>query len=112
MFPKPRPTAGAPPKAESFIEAGQKACRGKTPAQVAGKYMPQARAADAVSPEQEELVDQLGSYESNPTSDFAAGQIAAGIYEATLPELQQRSGYQGCVYELALQLRQELANKG
>jgi hypothetical protein len=34
------------------------------------------------------------------------------VYEATLTERMARSGYQGCVYEMALQLRRELTQSG
>ena len=56
------------------------------------------------------MIAEIGHYESQATHspDFVAGQLAAGVYEATLPEELARSGYQGCVYELALQLRREL----
>jgi hypothetical protein len=111
VFPPPQPTAGAPPKAEEFIAAGKKACKGKTPSQVVDRYLPQTGSED-FSKSQEELIETIGKYEQNPTADFAAGQIAAGVYEATLPELQGRSGYQGCVYELAQQLRTELKTNG
>jgi len=110
-FPPPEPTEEAPPNARSFIEAGRKACKGKTPSEVIDEFLPQAGASD-FDESQEELIGKIGQYEQNPTADFAAGQIAAGVYEATLPELQQRSGYQGCVYELAQQLRRELAKQG
>jgi hypothetical protein len=109
-FPPPEPTEGAPPKAKSYIAAGRKACKGKTPAEVIDEYLPQTSAKD-FDADQEELIGGIGKYEQNPTADFAAGQIAAGVYEATLPTLQQRSGYQGCVYELSVQLRRELANQ-
>jgi hypothetical protein len=110
-FPRPEPIEGAPPKAQAFIDAGRKACNGKSPSQVIDEFLPQA-GADDFDESQEELIGKIGQYEQNPTADFAAGQIAAGVYEATLPELQQRSGYQGCVYELAQQLRRELARQG
>jgi hypothetical protein len=111
VFPPPEPTAGAPPKAEQFIAAGQDACKGMTPSQVIDQYLPQTGSED-FSKSQEELIETIGKYEQDPTADFAAGQIAAGVYEATLPELQGRSGYQGCVYELAQQLRTELKTNG
>ena len=59
------------------------------------------------------MIAELPKFESQaaPVRDFAAGQLAAGVYEATLPEKQMVAGYQGCVYELALQLRRELAKK-
>lgn len=109
-FPPPEPTEAAPSKAESYIAAGRRACKGKTPAEVVDEFLPQTDVKD-FDADQEELIGEIGQYEDNPTADFAAGQIAAGVYEATLPTIQQRSGYQGCVYELAQQLRRELANK-
>jgi len=111
-FPTPKPIEAAPPKAERYIAAGQKACKGKTPTQVVDEFLPEAKEEESFDDEQLDLISEIGKYEKSPTADFAAGQIAAGIYEATLPELQQRSGYQGCVYELAVQLRNELTGKG
>ena len=56
------------------------------------------------------MVAELAKYEKQPpTISFVAGQIGAGVYQATLPVKKAAAGYQGCVYELALQLRRELA---
>ena len=111
QFPKPEPTEGAPPGAMNSIEAGRKACKGKTPEQVRDEFI---GAAEDLNEGQEEMLGELGRFEaqSRTSPDFAAGQLAAGVYEATLPEVEARSGYQGCVYELAVQLRKELANGG
>ena len=89
--------------------AGRKACKGKTPLQVREEFI---EAAQGLSDEQEAMIDELPKYEKQAvTSNFVAGQLAAGVYEATLPEKQAMAGYQGCVYELALQVRRELAKK-
>jgi hypothetical protein len=110
QFPSPKPTEGAPPGAMKSIEAGRKACKGKTPAQVRDEFI---GAASGLDEGQEAMLGELGRFEkqSRTSPDFVAGQLAAGVYEATLPEEEARFGYQGCVYELALQLRKELAKK-
>ncbi len=108
QFPKPEPTEGAPPGAERYIEAGQKACKGKTPSEVRDEFI---ETAAGLNEGQEAMLNELDKFEkqARTSPDFAAGQLAAGVYEATLPEKEARSGYQGCVYELALQLRREIA---
>jgi hypothetical protein len=60
------------------------------------------------------MLNELPRFEkqARTSPDFAAGQLAAGVYEATLTERMARSGYQGCVYEMALQLRRELTQSG
>jgi hypothetical protein len=92
------------------IEAGRKACRGKTPLQVREEFIDSAA---GLSADQKKMIAELPKFEaqSGTSPDFAAGQLAAGVYEATLPEKEMVAGYQGCVYELALQLRRELAKK-
>ena len=108
-FPVPKPGPGSLPGAAAAIEAGRKACKGKTPLQVREEFI---GAAQGLSGEQEAMIDELSKYEKQAvTSNFVAGQLAAGVYEATLPEKEAVAGYQGCVYELALQVRRELAKK-
>jgi hypothetical protein len=108
-FPVPKPGAGSLPGAAAAIEAGRNACRGKTPLQVREEFI---GAAQGLNEGQEAMIDELPKYERQPvTSNFVAGQLAAGVYEATLPEKKAIAGYQGCVYELALQVRRELAKK-
>jgi hypothetical protein len=105
-FPAPKAPAGSLPGSAAAIEAGREACRGKTPLQVREEFID---AAD-LPEEQGTMVAELAKYEKQPpTVSFVAGQIAAGVYQATLPEKKAAAGYQGCVYELALQLRRELA---
>jgi hypothetical protein len=105
-FPAPKPGPGSLPGAAAAIEAGRKACAGKTPLQVREQFIGAADLGD----EQGEMVAELPKYEKQPpTINFVAGQLAAGVYQATLPEKKAAAGYQGCVYELALQLRRELA---
>jgi predicted outer membrane protein len=110
VFPVPKAPPGSPSTVTTAIEAGRKACRGKTPLQVREEFIDSAQ---GLSKDQEKMIAQLQKFESQASTspDFAAGQLAAGVYEATLPESQKVAGYQGCVYELALQLRRELAKK-
>lgn len=110
QFPKPKPLENAPPGAAKAIAAGQRACKGKKPSQVVDEFIGKARKEGVLNEGQEEMLEEIGHYEkqARTSPDFAAGQLAAGVYEATLPEELARSGYQGCVYELALQLRREL----
>lgn len=108
-FPVPKPGPGSLPGAASAIEAGRKACKGRTPLQVREEFI---ESAQGLSDEQETMIGELPKYEKQAvTLNFVAGQLAAGVYEATLPEEKAAAGYQGCVYELALQLRRELAKK-
>jgi hypothetical protein len=110
QFPKPKPLESAPPGAAKAIAAGRKACKGKKPRQVVDEFIGKARKEGALNEGQEEMLAEIGHFEkqARTSPDFAAGQLAAGTYEATLPAELARSGYQGCVYELALQLRREL----
>jgi hypothetical protein len=110
QFPEPKPLENAPPGAAKAIAKGQRVCKGKKPKQVIDEFIGQARKEGVLNEGQEEMLEAIGQYEkqSRTSPDFAAGQLAAGVYEATLPEELARSGYQGCVYELALQLRREL----
>jgi hypothetical protein len=110
VFPVPKPPPGAPSTYAAAIEAGRHACRGKKPLQVREEFLDEAAGLD---PGQEKMINELPKYEAQAggSPNFAAGQLAAGVYEATLPEKEKLAGYQGCVYELALQLRRELTKK-
>lgn len=112
-FPKPQPLPQSPPQAEKWIKAGERACRGKAPSEVIDEFMPAAEAQTTFSEGQKKMIGEIAHFEkqASESPDFAAGQLAAGVYERSLPEVQGRSGYQGCVYQLALQLRRELAGK-
>lgn len=105
-FPVPKAAPGSLPGSAAAIEAGRDACRGKTPVQVREEFI----AAANLPEDQGGMVAELEKYEKQPpTISFVAGQLGAGVYQATLPEKKAAAGYQGCVYELALQLRRELA---
>src|SRR4029077_17571837 len=108
-FPKPKPQPDAPPGAQKAIDAGRRACRGKTPQQVRDEFMAEAEASGLLNEGQRKMIANLAHYENQARSgpDFVAGQLAAGVYEATLPEALRIAGYQGCVYELAQQLQKE-----
>ena len=109
VFPVPKPGPGSLPGSAAAIEAGRKACKGQTPLQVREEFI---GSAQGLGEDQEKMIEELPKFEDQPpTTNFVAGQLAAGIYETTLPEKQMIAGYQGCVYELALQLRRELSKK-
>ena len=111
-FPEPKPQPNAPPGAQRAIDAGRKACRGKTPEQVRDEFMAEAEASGLLNPGQKKMLADIARYEKQATSaDFVAGQLGADVYEATLPEELRTAGYQGCVYELAQQLLKEIAQK-
>ena len=112
-FPKPKVEADEPPGTKAAIEAGRKACKGKTPVEVRDEYSAAAESGAGLNEGQQEMLAELDRFEkqSGNSPNFAAGQLAAGVYEATLPEAEGNAGYRGCVYELALQLRRELAKK-
>jgi hypothetical protein len=110
QFPKPKTLPSAPPGAQKAIDAGRRACRGKTPTEVRDEFLQEAQASGLLNEGLEKMLEEMPKYEKQAltTPDFVAGQLAAGVYEATLPERLRRSGYQGCVYELAVQLRREI----
>jgi hypothetical protein len=114
VFPVPKAEPTDEPGAAKAIAAGRRACRGKTPEQVRDEFMAAAEAEAGLEEGQEEMLAELDKFEKQAlhSPNFAAGQLAAGVYEATLPELQRMAGFRGCVYELALQLRHELAKSG
>jgi hypothetical protein len=112
-FPAPKVQPDAPPGSAEAIVAGRKACKGKTPVEVRDEFIGEAKASGNLNPGQEKMIAQLDGYEAHSATspDFVAGQLAAGVYEATLPESVRIAGYQGCVYELARQLEKELQKK-
>jgi hypothetical protein len=111
QFPKPKPATGAPPGSQAAIDAGRKACKGKTPIEVRNEFLAEAQASGRLNSGQEKMISELDHFESQAarSPDFVAGQLAAGVYEATLPDNLRIAGYQGCVYELARQLEKEIA---
>ncbi len=56
------------------------------------------------------MIANIDKYAKQVSKDpsFAAGQLAADAYQATLPVQIGQYGYQGCVYALAHQLEQRL----
>jgi hypothetical protein len=110
-FPTPKPLPNSPPGAKKAIEAGRRACKGKTPEQVRDEFMSEAEASGLLNAGQKTMIANIAHYEKQAatSADFVAGQLAAGVYEATLPEELRIAGYQGCVYELAQQLLKEIA---
>jgi hypothetical protein len=113
-FPPPKPNPDAPPGSRAAIAAGRKACKGKTPVQVREEFIGKAKESGLLNPGQEKMIGEIDHFESQASHspDFVAGQLAAGVYEATLPEKLRVAGYQGCVYELAQKLIRELKGEG
>jgi hypothetical protein len=109
-FQKPR-TEAMEPDAVDAVEAGEAACRGKTPIAVKEEFY--AEAEEYLEPQQAEMIGQLAKFEAREKSDqsFVAGQLAADVYAATLGEEEAQAGYQGCIYALARGLEQRLAPK-
>jgi hypothetical protein len=113
------PPAHPDPKVKgsaAAIRTGERACAGKTPAEVKEKYLPIALergGLEAGSPETKmiEEIDRFAKHAKTEAS-FTAGQLAADAYQATLPRHLQMAGYQGCIYSLAKQLEQQLYPAG
>jgi predicted small lipoprotein YifL len=110
-FPKPKPDPGVKGSAQA-IGAGERACADKTPTEVKARYYGQAKAN--LNPAQREAIAQLPRYEAIAPHDpsFAAGQLGADVYAASLPEGVGRYGYRGCVWGLARVLEGEVAARG
>jgi hypothetical protein len=110
-FPPPKPDS-AVKRSGPAIKAGEKACAGKTPTEVKEEFY--GAAQTNLEPEQKQMIARIGSFEGSDSTDasFTAGQLAADVYEATLPEAIGQYGYEGCVYALARGLEQRLAPKG
>jgi hypothetical protein len=110
-FPAPRPNPETTRSAPA-IKAGEKACGGKTPTQVKEEFY--AAAKPKLAAEQTKMIDRIANFENNSPTDasFTAGQLAADVYEATLPAAVGQYGYEGCVYSLARGLERRLAPKG
>jgi hypothetical protein len=99
------------PEAVSAVEAGEAACKGKTPIAVKQEFY--AEAEGYLEPQQAKMIARIGKFEAREKTDqsFVAGQLAADVYVATLEEEEAQGGYQGCVYALAQGLKQRLAPK-
>jgi hypothetical protein len=108
QFPPPKANPEASGSAKA-IAAGERACRGKSPVEVKEEFFAAARSR--LLADQEKMIDEIGRFEQRSRTEpgFTAGQLAAGTYEATLPEAVAIYGYQGCVYSLAKGLKRELA---
>jgi hypothetical protein len=100
-FPKPKPAPGAKELSAKAIKAGEEACRSLSPEKVKERFYSQAESN--LDPDQVQLVEELPRFEEEAPKDpnFVAGQVAATVYGATLPEAESQYGFQGCVYVLA-----------
>jgi hypothetical protein len=112
QFPKPEPDPSVKASA-AVIKAGEKACAGRSPRQVKDEFYGAAVKSGALVPGSDEakMIAQLPKFEKNASADtaFVAGQLAADVYSATLPEATARFGYQGCIHAMARRLERELA---
>jgi hypothetical protein len=99
-------------RSAAAIRAGIAACKGKTPTQVKEEFY--AAAKRKLAPEQTKMIGRLAGFENHSPTDvsFTAGQLAADVYEATLPAGVGQYGYEGCVYSLAQGLERRLAPRG
>jgi hypothetical protein len=101
--------------AAAAIKAGERACAGKAPAQVAEKYLPIAVEQGGIKAgtEQAKMISETAHYQKNIETEvsFTSGQLAAGAYQATLPARLHRAGYHGCIYSLARELESRLYPK-
>jgi hypothetical protein len=101
--PKPNPAVKGSAKA---IKMGEASCKGKTPLEVREEFIADSELTD----DQEESVSELEKFEKNPSAGFPAGQVAALVYQMSLPgEILPSYGFQGCAYQLSLRLKRELA---
>ena len=110
QFPPPKPDPSVSESAK-VIAAGESACRGKSPLEVKEEFY--AEASSNLLPAQKQMIAEIGYWAKQSKRDegFTAGQLAALVYQATLPEAVNRFGYQGCVYSLAQRLKHELARE-
>lgn len=110
-FPPPQVPKGVK-GAAAAVRAGERACAGKTPAQVAERYLPVALEKGTIKEgtEQAKMIAETGRFQKNIETEasFTSGQLAAGAYQATLPPRLQKAGYQGCIYSLARGLEHRL----
>jgi hypothetical protein len=87
------------------IRAGERACRGKRPIEVREEFLSKS----SLLGEQEKAVKtELREAERHPSGDFVAGQLAALVYEGTLPDKTAVYGYAGCVYALSQVYKRQL----
>lgn len=109
-FQKPKPNPQAKGSAAA-IRAAERACAKKTPLEVKERFY--AVAKRRLNSEQAKLIARIASFERHAATDvsFASGQLAADVYEATLPAAIGQYGYEGCIYSLARGLERQLAPK-
>ncbi len=105
QFQPPKPDPEMRRRTTKAIKAGERACRGKRPVEVREEFLPKSSLLD----EQKKAVGTtLEEAERHPSGDFAAGQLAALVYEGTLPDKIALYGYEGCVYALSQVYKRQL----
>lgn len=104
--PKPNPEVKGSAKA---LARGEAACKDKTPLEVREEFIAESDLTD----DQEESVAELEKFERTPGASFPAGQVAALVYQMSLSgEVLPSYGFQGCLYQLSLGVKDDLAPKG
>jgi hypothetical protein len=69
-------------------------------------------ASSKLTDDQHDAVARIGNYERHPSFSFPAGQLAALVYERTIPKSAVSTyAYQGCVYALAQGLEERLGSQ-
>ena len=105
QFQPPKPDPDLRRRSANAIEAGERACRGKKPIEVREEFL----AESSLLADQEKAVKtQLEEAEAHPSGNFVAGQLAALVYEGTLPDRISIYGYSGCIYALSKVYKRQL----
>jgi hypothetical protein len=105
QFPRPKPESSVKGSGAA-IKAGENACEGKSAVQVRERYI----GASDLTADQREAARRIERYERKPSFSFPAGQLAAFVYEKTLPKsILSPFNYQGCLYALSKGLKARLA---
>jgi hypothetical protein len=109
-FPPPKPDP-AVSGSGAAIKAGERACRGKTPIEVKRAFYAKAISSGLqANSDEAKMVRQIRAFEkaTHAAPSFPAGQLAADVYQATLPAKMAQYGYQGCVHALATGFKREV----
>lgn len=105
QFQRPKPDPEMKKRTAKVIRAGERACRGKKPIEVREEFLLESSLLD----EQRKAVEtRLEEAERHPSGNFVAGQLAALVYEGTLPDKIGLYGYAGCVYALSQVYKRQL----
>jgi hypothetical protein len=100
---------------EAAIEAGERACAGKTPLEVKETYFQIAVERGRIDPESPEgrTIEEIERFEARVTEEpsFAAGQLATAAYRETRPARLANFAGRGCIYALAKALERRVSSE-